>query len=121
MVGNSGTADPWVGALAPKIKPERIEKTWRHDEDPERRRATFGVPYPLWEISIEKSEDLHTKLPARFETTKRRSVEGVRFHLLASNLIFSDADFSECKFHKPDAQRVSKISGWTFKNCTLFS
>jgi hypothetical protein len=83
MVGNMGMGDLWTGALGPNIKPEPIAKTWRHDEDPNRRRATFGVPYPIWEISIEKSDDLHAKLPARFETTKRRSVEGVRFHLLA--------------------------------------
>jgi hypothetical protein len=119
MVENAGTTDPWAGAQAPRIKPERMEKTWRHDVDPGRRRATFGVPYPLWEISIEKSEDLHTRLPARFETTKRRSVEGVRFHLLGSNLIFSDADFSECKFHRPDAHGASRVSGSTFKNCTF--
>jgi hypothetical protein len=119
MVGNVEIADPWVGARAPKIKPERIEKAWRHDQDPTRRRATFGVSYPLWEISIEKSDDLHTKLPARFETTTRRSIEGVRFHLLASNLIFSDADFSECKFHRPDAHGTSKVSGSTFKKCTF--
>jgi Pentapeptide repeats (9 copies) len=121
MAGNTGIVDPWVGARAPKIKPVPIQKTWHHDEDPTRRRATFGVPYPLWEISIEKSEELHTKLPARFETTKRRSVEGVRCHLLASNLIFSDVDFNECKFHRPEPgpRGTSKISGSTFRNCTF--
>jgi uncharacterized protein YjbI with pentapeptide repeats len=121
VAGNTGITDPWVGARAPKIKPEPIQKTWRHDDDPIRRRATFGVPYPLREISIDKSEELHTKLPARFETTKRRSVEGVRFHLLASNLIFSDVDFCECKFHRPEPEPggPSRISGSTFKNCTF--
>lgn len=121
VAGNTAITDPWVGAQAPKIKPDPIKKTWRHDEDPTRRRATFGVPYPLWEISIDKSEELHTKLPARFETTKRRLIEGVRFHLLASNLIFSEVDFNECKFHRPEAgaRGISKISGATFKNCTF--
>lgn len=119
MAGNTGIADPWAGAVGPKIKPEPIKKTWRNDRDPTRRRATFGVSYPLWEIAIEKSDDLHTKLPARFEKTKRRSVQGVRFHLLVPNLIFSDADFQECKFHRPDARGESKVSGSTFKNCTF--
>src|ERR1700728_363857 len=120
MMGeNSGIFGPWSGPLSPKIKPEVIEKTWRNDRDPTRRRATFGVPYPLWEITIEKSEDLHTKLPARFEKTKRRSVKGVRFHLLVPHLIFSDADFHECKFHRPDVREESKVSGSTFKNCTF--
>jgi hypothetical protein len=121
MVGNAGTVGPWVGARAPKIKPEPIQKTWRHDEDPTRRRATFGVRYPLLEVSIKTSEDVHTKLPARFEVTKRRSVEGVRLHLLASNLILSEVDFNECKFHRPDPEPhgPSKISGSTFKNCTF--
>ncbi|HVB58396.1 MAG TPA: pentapeptide repeat-containing protein [Candidatus Acidoferrales bacterium] len=109
--------DPWSGPVAPKIKPEPIKKTWRNDQDPNRRRATFGVPYPLWEIAIDKSEDLHTKLPARFEKTKRRSVQSVRFRLRVPNLIFSDADFHECKFHRPDDGGDSNISGSTFKNC----
>jgi Pentapeptide repeats (9 copies) len=120
MMGEStGSPDPWSGPLSPKIKPEPIKKTWRNDCDPTRRRGTFGVPYPLWEIVIEKSDDLHTKLPARFETTKRRFVGGVRFHLLVPNLIFSDADFGECKFHRPNAQGESKILDSTFKNCTF--
>jgi hypothetical protein len=119
MAENTVIADPWTGALGPKIKPEPIEKTWRNDRDPTRRRATFGVSYPLLEITIEKSDDLHTKLPARFEKTKRRSVQGVRFHLLVPNLIFSDADFHECKFHRSAARDDSKIVGSTFKNCTF--
>lgn len=110
--------DPWVGPTAPKIQPELIEKNWRNDRDPTLRRATFGVLYPLREVTIDKSDDLHTKLPARFETTKRRSVTGVRFCLRALNLIFSDADFHECKFHRLD-HGVSKILGTTFKNCTF--
>ncbi len=80
--------DSWDGVQGPRIKPVPITKTWRNDRDPTRRRATFGVPYPLWEITIEKSADSHAKLPARFEKTKRRSVPGVRFVLLAQNLIF---------------------------------
>ncbi len=62
---------------------------------------------------------MHTKLPARFEGTKRRSVQGVRFHLLIQNLIFSDADFHECKFHRPAERDESKVLGLTFKNCTF--
>jgi len=117
MSANTGIADPWSGALAPKIKPDPIVKTWRNDRDPTRRRATFEVSYPLLEIAIGKSEDLHMKLPSRFETTKRRSIQGVRFHLLVPNLILSDADFHECKFHRPDAQGESEVLGATFKNC----
>ena len=110
--------DPWAGPVAPKIKPEPLKKAWRNDRDPTRRRATFGVPYPLWEIIIEKSDDLHTKLPARFEKTKRRSVQGVRFYFRVPNLILSDSDFHECKFHRLD-QSESKILGATFKTCTF--
>ncbi len=117
-VATPATNDPWLGPTAPKIKPEVIEKNWRNDRDPTRRRATFGVVYPLREIIIEKSEDLHTKLPARYETTKRRSVTSVRFCLRVLNLILSDADFHECKFHRLD-NGLSKIIGTTFKNCTF--
>jgi hypothetical protein len=119
MAGNPGIADLWAGALAPKINPEPIEKTWKNDRDPTRRRATFGVLYPLLGITIEKSDDLHEKLPARFETTKRRSVQGIRFYLKVPHLIFSEADFHECKFHRPDARQESKVSGSTFKNCSF--
>ncbi len=119
MAGNTEIADPWAGALGPKIKPQPITKTWRNDQDPTRRRATFGVSYPLLEISIEKSEELHMKLPARFETTKRRSVRGVRFQLPVPHLIFSETDFCECKFHRPDEQGISRVSGSTFQNCTF--
>lgn len=119
MTDNIELANPWAGVAAPKIKPDPINKTWRNDRDPTRRRATFAIPYPLWEITISTSDDRHTRLPARFETTKRRSVKGVRLHLLAANLIFSDTDFHECKFHRPDASGDSKISGSTFKTCSF--
>lgn len=112
-------ADQWEGARAPKIKPTPIEKTWRNERDPTRCRATFGVTYPLLEVSIEKSEDLHTKLPARFERTKRRLIPGVRLYLQIPNLIFSDTDFRDCNFHRRDTGGGSKISGSTFKNCNL--
>lgn len=118
-VAKSGPSDLWAGPVAPKVRPEPIEKNWRNDRDPTRRRATFGVLYPVWEITIEKSDDLHTKLPARFEKTKRRSVQGVRFHLCVPNLIFSEADLHECKFHRPDDRGESSILASKFKNCTF--
>ena len=118
MAGNIGTADQWAGAAGPKIKPEALKKTWRNDQDPNRRRATFGVSYPLWEITIEKSEDLREKLPAKFEKTDRRVVTGVRFHLKVP-VTFYKADFRECKFHRSDAQGESTIEGSAFKNCTF--
>lgn len=110
--------DPWTGPTAPKTPPDPIPKAWQHDQDPTRRRATYGVPYPLREVTIEKSADLHMKLPNRFENTKRRSVQGVRLYLRAPNT-FSDADFHECKFHRLDDRGESSILGWTFKNCTF--
>lgn len=109
----------WTGPYAPKIPPVKIEKTWRNDTDPNRRRATFGVPYPFLEIAIEKSADLHTKLPSRFETTKRRSIQGIRFRLSVPGLIFSDADFRECKFHRPKEDAESSVVGTAFKKCTF--
>ena len=57
MAAGTEIADLWTGPLGPKIKPEPIDKTWDHDRDPIRRRATFGVPYPLFEVAIEKSGD----------------------------------------------------------------
>ena len=119
MAANTVVPDPWAGATGPKIKPTPIEKTWRNDRDPTRRRATFGVPYPVWEITVQKSEDLRTKLPARFEKTNRRVIEAVRFHFRVPNLIFSDTDFRECKFHRPDERGESKISGSKFKDCSF--
>jgi hypothetical protein len=119
MAANTAVADnPWAGALGPQIKPTPISKTWRNDRDPTRRRATFGVPYPLLEVVIDKSDILHAKLPARFEKTKRRSVPGVRLRLLAPK-IFSDTDFRECMFHWRDAGGESKVSGSTFKSCNF--
>lgn len=119
MAPNTEIADPWAGALGPKIEPEPVTKTWHHDRDPNRRRATFEVPYPVKEITIERSADVRDKLPARFEKTKRRFVPGVRFYLPASNLIFSEMDFSECKFHRENAQGESKVVGSTFKDCSF--
>ena len=57
--------DLWNGAQGPQTKPVPIEKTWLNERDPTRRRATFGVLYPLFGISIDKSNDLHAKLPAQ--------------------------------------------------------
>lgn len=119
FVAKAAPIDPWTGPEAPKVMPEPVEKKWRHDTDPTRRRATFGVFYPLREIVIEKSADLHTKLPARFETTKRRSIPGVRLRLRVPNVIFSEADFRECKFHAPDDRGESSVLGASFKNCTF--
>jgi hypothetical protein len=109
----------WMGPFAPKVGPEPVEKTWHHDRDSMRRRATFGVLYPVWEVIIQKSADRQTKLPVRFEDTKRRSIEGIRLYLQASNLMFSDADFHACKFHRPNDQGQSQIVGSTFKDCTF--
>ncbi len=120
MAAHTAVADLWDGVQGPQTKPVPIKKTWRNDRDPTRRRATFGVAYPLLEITLEKSGDLHTKLPARFETTRRRSVPGVRLRLLAPNLIFSDTDFRECQFPWRDTTGESKVLGSTFKNCNFF-
>jgi hypothetical protein len=119
MAGKTEIVDPWAGALAPKVQPEPTPKTWHHDRDPNRRRATFEVAYPLYEIAIERSADVRDKLPARFEKTKRRFVPGIRFYLAASNLILSEIDFSECKFHRENAQGESKVLGSTFKDCSF--
>ena len=111
-------ADLWDGVQGPQIKPVPIKKTWRNDRDPTRRRATFGVLYPLVEVAIDKSDDLHAKFPARFETTKRRSVPGVRLRLLVPT-IFSDTDFRECQFRWRETLGESKVVGSTFKNCSF--
>jgi hypothetical protein len=118
MAAHTAVADLWDGARGPQIKPAPIAKTWRNDQDPTRRRATFGVRYPLLEIAIEKSGDLHTKLPARFEQTRRRSVPGVRLRLLAPN-IFSDTDFRECQFRWRETLGESRALGLTFQNCSF--
>jgi hypothetical protein len=113
MAASTEIADPWASAAE---KPVPITKSWRHDTDPSRRRATFGVRYPLLEIVIEKSDDLHSKLPARSEQTGRRSVPGVRIDFQASNLKFRKMAFRECKFHRPDGSRVV---GALFENCNF--
>jgi uncharacterized protein YjbI with pentapeptide repeats len=119
MAANPAVTDLWNGAQGPPIKPVSIEKTWRHDRDPMRRRATFDVFYPLSEVTIEKSDDVHTKLPVRFEKTKRRSVVAVRL-VIAPKIFFSDTDFRECHFHWRKALGESTISGSTFSNCCFY-
>ena len=112
----------WMGSHAPKIPAVRIDITGSNDTDPNRRRATFGVPYPLLEIAIEKSEDLHTKLPTRYENTGRRSIDGIRFRLLGPGRTFSKADFHQCKFHTPkkrDEAAEPSVIGASFKECTF--
>lgn len=118
MATNTAVADLWHGAQGPQTKPVLIEKTWRHDRDPMRRRATFDVFYPLSEVTIDKTGDVHAKLPVRFETTKRRSVPAVRL-VIAPKIFFSDTDFRECHFHWRTALGESKVSGSTFANCSF--
>jgi Pentapeptide repeats (9 copies) len=118
MATSTAAVDLWDGAQGPQIKPAPVCKTWRHDQDPTRRRATFGVLYPLAEVVIDKSDDLHAKLPARFEKTKRRSVPGVRLRLLAPK-IFSDTDFRECQFRWQQNPEKSEILGSSFKICSF--
>jgi hypothetical protein len=120
MTADTALEGLWNGVQGPQTKPVAIPKTWRNDRDPIRRRATFGVFYPLAEVVIEKSEDLHAKLPARFETTRRRCVPGVRLRLLFPK-IFSDTDFRECVLHWRASLGESKILGSTFKNCSFSS
>jgi uncharacterized protein YjbI with pentapeptide repeats len=119
MAANTAIADQWTGAHGPKIQPVPIEKTWRHDRDPIRRRATFDLFYPLFEVTIHNSDDRHAKLPVRFENTNRRSVPGVRL-VIASKIFFSDTDFRECSFHWRAALGESKVSGSTFGNCSFY-
>ena len=79
-----------------------------------------GRNIPLWEITIQRSNELHTKLHTRFEKTGRRSIEGVRFLLLGSGLTFSTADFNECKFHRSrEGNGDSLVVGASFKQCTF--
>src|SRR5580698_8604733 len=119
MAANTAVTDLWDGAEGPLTKPVPIEKTWRHDRDPMRRRATFDVFYPLSEVTIEKSDDVHAKLPARFEKTNRRSVPAVRL-VIAPKIFFSDTDFRECHFHWRKVLGESKILGSTFTNCNFY-
>jgi len=119
MAANTAVTDLWDGAQGPHTKPVPIEKTWRHDRDPMRRRATFDVFYPLSEVTIAKSDDVHAKLPVRFEKTKRRSVSAVRL-VIAPKIFFSDTDFRECHFHWRRALGESKVLGSTFANCSFY-
>jgi hypothetical protein len=116
MAANTAVADPWAGAHGAQIKPVPVVRTWHNDRDRSRRRATFGVLYPLLEVTIDKSDDRLVKFPARFEATKRRSVPGVRL-VLGPKIFFSDTDFRECDFHWRETLGESKVLGSTFKNC----
>ncbi len=118
MAAPSVIGDLWDGVRGPRTKPALIKKTWRNDQDPTRSRATFGVPYPLAEVVIDKSDDQHAKFPARFETTKRRSVPSVRLVLRAPQ-IFSDTDFRECQFRWRQELGESRVEGSTFKSCSF--
>jgi hypothetical protein len=106
----------WFGERGPQVKPTTITSTRIHDRDPNRRRATFHVRYPLLEITLEKSDDRRTKFPHKSESTNRRFVPGIRLRL-APSLTLSNVDFSECTFHSRDAQGEFKILGSTFQEC----
>jgi hypothetical protein len=118
MAANAAVADLWDGPHGPQIKPVPVGRTWYNDRDRSRRRATFGVLYPLSEVAIDKSDDRLAKFPARFEATKRRSVPGVRL-VLGPKIFFSDTDFRECDFHWRETLGESKVLGSTFKKCSF--
>ena len=101
----------------PLVAPTPVEKTWRNDKDPIRRRATFSVRYPTLEIFLEKRDDLKSKLPPRFEGNLRRTVKDVRMGIGTTGLTINDCDFLCCQFHRIRDNGESRISGTIFSGC----
>lgn len=101
------------------IQPTPIEIDGVHQTDPDRRRATFQVPYPRLEVVLEHKIDLDMKLPPRFETNGRRTINGVRLFLKVANLAIGKCDFISCKFHRPRERGESIIAGTTFRKCNF--
>lgn len=74
----SSPSTNWITAIeantqqrSPTISPALISNTRRHQSDPNKRRATFQVPYPIHEIVLERRSDLADKLPPRFENGRQ--------------------------------------------------
>jgi hypothetical protein len=112
----------WAGCfppqLVPPIPPTLIDTVLRHKSDPERRRATFGFQYPVYEIVLEKKADLVEKLPPRFENG-RRTISSIRFYFKATDLFIQRSDFRQCKFHRFIEGTDSRMVGTTFIECTF--
>jgi Pentapeptide repeats (9 copies) len=104
--------------LVPPIPPTFIDTVLRHKSDPERRRATFGLQYPVYEIVLEKKADLVDKLPPRFENG-RRTISSIRFYFKATDLFIPRSDFKQCKFHRFLEAGNSRMAGTTFIECTF--
>jgi Pentapeptide repeats (9 copies) len=111
----SGSASIPFAAL---VSPEAITNELRHASDPSRRRATFQVPYPVFEIVLEKKADLREKFPPPHENG-RRLVRGIRFLFAVTDLRVYDLDFVECKYHIPPTRGVSQVVGASFTGCTF--
>jgi hypothetical protein len=104
--------------VAPLIPPVALTLNLRNPVDPNRRRATFHLTYPVLEIVLEKTADLIEKLPPRFENG-RRTLTGIRFFIKVPDLFFGNSDFKQCKFHRPADNGDSRVAGTTFADCTF--
>jgi hypothetical protein len=119
---SAGVKPPALDAArqaAPLIPPIALTLNLRHPNDPNRRRATFQVAYPVLEIILERTADLTEKLPPRFENG-RRTLTGIRFFIKVPDLFIGNSDFKQCKFHRPAADNGdSRVAGTTFADCTF--
>ena len=115
-----GSPTPYLlpNQTAPSVPPARVDLAVRHRSDPNRKRATYGVPYPTFEVVLEKKADLSDKLPPRFENG-RRTLLNLRFRIVAADLNFADCDFIQCKLHRPGGTGEPAVVGVTWIGCTF--
>jgi len=90
--------------------------------DEERKRATFGMAYPMEDVIFVR-EDKYTNFSSVTSKISQTDLKAfVKNKRLSFNLNFatlSDIIFEECNFHNMQGKEMAKINKISFENCVF--
>jgi uncharacterized protein YjbI with pentapeptide repeats len=86
--------------------------------DPERRRATYKLPYPHDDLVFDRSISL-ANLPRADPQDAKSTIEAKRLSFRLERKNLDNIVFRECNFHDKKGQGQAEIKRLSFRNCVF--